>query len=108
MVDIEIGHLYFPALPKNHPLREYCDKYKYDMFRQDELCKVMMACIEEFWGGLSTQRNEDFKEVADARESSFRDGVLTEDGAAALLTGSSTEGASERPRIVGPNGEPLL
>jgi hypothetical protein len=106
-IDIEIGKIYFPNLPKDHPLRKYCEERKHDMKEQDATCKMVSACFDELLAGLITKRTEaDFKEVADARKSSFEGSVLTDDGDALLLSTDATEPA-DAPTLVGPSGDEL-
>ena len=106
-VEIEIGKIYFPSLPTNHPLRKYCEEMKFDMAGQDKCCQMVTDCLEDFLAGLGELRaEEDFVEVANARESSFRGAMLTEDGDSLLLATDDTE-APPSGQLVGPDGGPL-
>lgn len=107
MPDIKAGTLYFPQLPKNHPIQKYVEEEKLDMHGQDKLCKLVTDCIDEFLLGLTTVRDEEFEEVANARESSFQGSMLTDDGEVLLLATDPTE-VADVPLLVGPDGETLL
>ena len=75
---------------------------------QDKVCRAFSESLQDFLDGLSTQRaEEDFVEVANARESSFQGSMLTDDGEALLLATDPTE-AADVPLLVGPDGETLL
>lgn len=96
MPEIVIGKINFPALPKNHPLRKLCEEENFDARLREKVCKYWMESLRHFIDGLSTQRTEeDFTEVANARESSFRGSMLTDDGEALLLATDATEPVEE-------------
>ena len=95
-VQIEIGKIYFPSLPTNHPLRKLCDEEGFDMRLQDKVCRAFTESLQDFLDGLSTQRaEEDFVEVANAREGSLRGSMVVEDE-------EDTAG------LVGPDGRTML
>lgn len=107
MPDIEIGTIYFPSLPTDHPLRKLCEEEGFDMRLQDKVCKAFTASLQDFLNGLTEIRDEEFEEVASARDSSFRGAMLTDDGEALLLSTDATE-PMDPSQIVGPDGETPL
>lgn len=102
-VKIEIGKIYFPSLPPNHPIRKLCEEEGFDMRVQNKVCEAWMESLQEFLEGLSTQRaEEDFVEVANARESSFCGSTIADENDA-LCSNEEMP-----PLIVGPDGGAML